>query len=176
MSDIPAVLGVPSASHWWQNRALQRFLHHRLACTGVIIILLMTLACLIGPSLLPFNDLHIDLRHRFAPPFSGWHLLGSDPLGRDTLARLLMAGRISLLVGFSSMALSIAFGAVIGIIAGYYGGKINIILMRIVDAFLSFPGVFLLLALAAFLKPSPVMITVIIAVTSWMEVARIVET
>ena len=176
MSDTSAIIALPPASRWWQNRTLQRFLHHRLACAGLIIILLMTLACIVGPSLLPFDDLHIDLRHRFAPPFSGWHLLGSDPLGRDTLARLLMAGRISLLVGFFSMLLSIAFGAVIGIIAGYYGGKINTILMRIVDAFLSFPGVFLLLALAAFLKPSPVMITVIIAVTSWMEVARIVET
>jgi len=168
----PSVAG----RRWWHNRTLRRFLHHRLACSGLLVIILMTLACAIGPLLLPFDDLHIDLRARFAPPFTGWHLLGSDPLGRDNLARLLMAGRISLLVGFFSMLLSIAFGAVIGIIAGYYGGRIGSVLMRIVDAFLSFPSVFLLLTLAAFLKPSPLMITVIIAVTSWMEVARIVET
>ncbi|MGL6017957.1 MAG: ABC transporter permease [Gibbsiella quercinecans] len=164
-----------SAHHWWHSRTLRRFLRHRMACAGLIMIVLMTLACAFGPLLLPFDDLHIDLRNRFAPPLTGWHLLGSDPLGRDTLARLLMAGRISLLVGFFSMLLSILFGVAIGITAGYFGGRIGNLLMRVVDAFLSFPSVFLLLALAAFIKPSPLMITVIIAVTSWMEVARIVE-
>ncbi|MBP2168229.1 peptide/nickel transport system permease protein [Erwinia toletana] len=174
---VSGVLASPAgAARWWQNRTLRRFLRHRMACAGLILIILMALACAFGPLLLPFDDLHIDLRNRFAPPLTGWHILGSDPLGRDTLARLLMAGRISLLVGFFSMLLSIAFGAVIGIIAGYYGGRTGSVLMRIVDAFLSFPSVFLLLALAAFLKPSPMMITVIIAITSWMEVARIVET
>ncbi|NDL61598.1 ABC transporter permease [Acerihabitans arboris] len=164
------------AHYWWHSRTVRRFLRHRLACAGLATIVLMGLACIFGPWLLPFDDLHIDLRHRFAPPLTGWHLLGTDPLGRDTLARLLMAGRISILVGFLSMAISILFGAAVGIIAGYYGGRIGGLLMRIVDAFLSFPSVFLLLALAAFIKPSPLMITVIIAVTSWMEVARIVET
>ena len=164
------------AHYWWHSRTVRRFLRHRLACAGLVTIVLMGLACIVGPWLLPFDDLHIDLRYRFAPPLTGWHLLGTDPLGRDTLARLLMAGRISILVGFLSMAISILFGAAIGIIAGYYGGRIGSLLMRIVDAFLSFPSVFLLLALAAFIKPSPLMITVIIAVTSWMEVARIVET
>jgi len=164
-----------SAHHWWHSRTLHRFLRHRMACAGLIMIVLMTLACAFGPLLLPFDDLHIDLRNRFAPPLTGWHLLGSDPLGRDTLARLLMAGRISLLVGFFSMLLSILFGVAIGITAGYFGGRIGNLLMRVVDAFLSFPSVFLLLVLAAFIKPSPLMITVIIAVTSWMEVARIVE-
>ncbi|WP_413733608.1 ABC transporter permease [Sodalis sp. RH21] len=164
------------AHYWWHSRTVRRFLRHRLACAGLVTIVLMGLACIFGPWLLPFDDLHIDLRYRFAPPLTGWHLLGTDPLGRDTLARLLMAGRISILVGFLSMAISILFGAAVGIIAGYYGGRIGGLLMRIVDAFLSFPSVFLLLALAAFIKPSPLMITVIIAVTSWMEVARIVET
>lgn len=176
MSDSSLLSPSVVRRRWWHNRTLGRFLHHRLACSGLVVIILMTLACAIGPLLLPFDDLHIDLRARFAPPFTGWHLLGSDSLGRDNLARLLMAGRISLLVGFFSMLLSIAFGAVIGIIAGYYGGRTGTVLMRIVDAFLAFPSVFLLLTLAAFLKPSPLMITVIIAITSWMEVARIVET
>lgn len=125
MSDTPLMITRASAPGWWKNRTLQRFLRHRLACTGVIVILLMTLACIIGPSLLPFDDLHIDLRHRFAPPLSGWHLLGSDPLGRDTLARLLMAGRISLLVGLFSMVLSIVFGATIGIIAAVFPGSLT---------------------------------------------------
>ena len=164
-----------ATSRWRGNRTLQRFLRHRLACASLLLIILMALACAFGPALLPFDDLHIDLRARFAPPLTGWHWLGTDPLGRDLLARLLMAGRISLLVGFFAMLLSIMLGTLVGIVAGYYGGRLGALLMRVVDAFLAFPSVFLLLALAAFIKPDPAMITVIIAVTSWMEVARIVE-
>ncbi len=136
---------------------------------------LLTLACIVGPWLLPYDSLQIDLRARFAPPMTGDHYLGTDPLGRDIAARLLMAGRISLLVGFCAMVLSILVGTLIGVVAGYRGGWISAVLMRTVDGFLSYPTIFLLLALAAALKPSPVMITIIIAVTGWMEVARIVE-
>ena len=90
-------------------------------------------------------------------------------------ARLLMAGRISLLVGFCAMLLSTLIGTLVGVIAGYRGGWIGAALMRTVDGFLSFPSIFLVLALAAALRPTPAMIVVIISVTKWMEVARIVE-
>jgi len=150
-------------------------MNHRLALLGLAMITLLTLACVLGPYLLPYDSLHIDLRARFAPPMTGNHYLGTDPLGRDLAARLLMAGRISLLVGFSAMLLSIVIGALVGVVAGYRGGWISAVLMRTVDGFLSFPSIFLVLALSAALRPSPVMITVIIALTKWMEVARIVE-
>jgi peptide/nickel transport system permease protein len=162
-------------SRWWQNRTVRRFARHRLAMVGVAIIVFLTLACVFGPYILPYDQLYIDIRARFAPPFTGYHFLGTDPLGRDLTARLLMAGRISLLVGFAAMVLSTIIGTIIGVTAGYYGGRVGAVLMRFVDAFLSFPSIFLLLALAAFIKPDPIMITVIIAVTSWMEIARIVE-
>ena len=162
-------------SRWWHSRAVLRFMNHRLALLGLAMITLLTLACVLGPYLLPYGSLHIDLRARFAPPMTGNHYLGTDPLGRDLAARLLMAGRISLLVGFSAMLLSIVIGALVGVVAGYRGGWISAVLMRTVDGFLSFPSIFLVLALAAALRPSPVMITVIIALTKWMEVARIVE-
>ena len=162
-------------SRWWHNRAVLRFISHRLALLGLTMITLLTLACVLGPYLLPYDSLHIDLRARFAPPMTGNHYLGTDPLGRDLAARLLMAGRISLLVGFSAMLLSIVIGTLVGVVAGYRGGWISAVLMRTVDGFLSFPSIFLVLALAAALRPSPVMITVIIALTKWMEVARIVE-
>ncbi|WP_047458665.1 ABC transporter permease [Rhizobium rhizogenes] len=177
-SSSPATLSPPVFAHsrWWQNRTLRRFVRHRLALLGVAMITAIILACLIGPSLLPYDELFIDLRARFAPPFTaGYHIFGTDPLGRDVAVRLFMAGRISLLVGFFAMVLSTLIGTTIGVVAGYYGGRVGMFLMRFVDAFLSFPGIFLLLALAAFIKPSPFMITVIIAVTSWMETARIVE-
>jgi peptide/nickel transport system permease protein len=162
-------------SRWWHSRAVLRFISHRLALLGLAMITLLTLACVLGPYLLPYDSLHIDLRARFAPPMTGNHYLGTDPLGRDLAARLLMAGRISLLVGFSAMLLSIVIGTLVGVVAGYRGGWISAVLMRTVDGFLSFPSIFLVLALAAALRPSPVMITVIIAITKWMEVARIDE-
>ena len=86
-----------------------------------------------------------------------------------------MAGRVSLMVGFMAMVISTIVGTIVGVVAGYQGGRLGTVLMRIVDGFLSFPAIFLLLTLAAFVKPSPFMITVIIAVTSWMQVARVVE-
>lgn len=175
MSAIIAPAHRPARSRWWRNRTVRRFARHRLAVLGLIMVTVLTLACVFGPHLLPYDQLFIDLRSRFAPPLTGYHFLGTDPLGRDLAARLLMAGRISLFVGFAAMALSTAIGTTIGVVAGYYGGRIGAVLMRFVDAVLSFPSIFLLLALAAFIKPSAIMITVIIAITSWMEVARIVE-
>lgn len=160
---------------WLANPTLRRFMRHKLAVLGVVMITVLILACVFGPYLLHYNDLSIDIRNRFAPPFTGNHYLGTDALGRDTAARLLNAGRISLMVGFCAMLISIVIGTLIGVIAGYYRGWVGAGLMRFVDAFLSFPSVFLVLVLAAFTKPSPMMITLIIAVTSWMEISRIVE-
>jgi peptide/nickel transport system permease protein len=157
------------------NRALRRFGRHRLAVFGLLAIALLILASAVGPSLIPFDELHIDIRNRFAPPLTGLHVLDTDQLGRDLAARLLTAGRISLSVGFTAMLISIVIGTVIGAVAGYYGGWLGAVLMRVVDAILCFPSVFLLLALAAFIKPSVPMITVIIAATAWMEVARVVQ-
>ncbi|MFC0407265.1 ABC transporter permease [Roseomonas elaeocarpi] len=155
--------------------ALRRFLRHRLALFGAVTILLLVLLCAAGPHLLPYDDLFIDLRARFAPPFAGPHILGTDQLGRDVLARLLMAGRISLAVGFAAMALSMVIGITVGLLAGYYGGALGAVLMRFVDAMLCFPSIFLLLALAAFVQPEVGSIILLIALTAWMEVARIVE-
>lgn len=155
--------------------ALRRFARHKLAVFGAGIILFLTLACAIGPYLLPFTDTYIDIMQRFAPPFSGVHVLGTDALGRDMLARLLMAGRISLLVGFSAMAISMVIGITVGIVSGYYGGVLGTVLMRFVDAMLCFPSIFLLLAISALINASVSSIIILIAVTSWMEVARIVE-
>ncbi len=157
------------------GRGLRRFARHRLALIGACTILFLVFAAAIGPYINPYDDLHIDILHRFQPPFAGPHLLGTDQLGRDMLARLEKAGRISLTVGFAAMLLSIAFGTVVGLLAGFYGGLIGSVLMRLVDSVLCFPSIFLLLTLAAFVEPTLFTITVIIAATAWMEVARLVE-
>jgi len=157
------------------NRALRRFLRHRLALFGLVTILLLSLNSGLGPLLNPFDDLYIDVMHRFAAPFGDSHLLGTDALGRDMLARLMMAGRVSLTVGFVAMIISTAIGTTIGAIAGYYGRFIGAALMRTVDAMLCFPAIFLLLTLATLVSPSLTTITLIISLTAWMEVARVVE-
>ncbi len=159
----------------WNRPGFRRFRRHRLAVFGAAAIVVMTLACIFGPMLLPYGDTFIDIRQRFAPPFSGPHVLGTDPLGRDILARLLMAGRISLAVGFSAMLIAMAIGVCVGMVAGYYEGVIGAVLMRFVDAMLCFPSIFLLLAISALISPSVPSIVMLIAMTSWMEVARVVE-
>lgn len=156
-------------------RVLERFRAHRLAMFGAVTIVTLTVACFLGPFILPFNDTYIDIMQRFAPPLAGAHVLGTDELGRDMLARILMGGRVSLLVGFIAMAIGMAVGILVGAVAGYYGGTVGSALMRFVDAVLCFPTIFLLLALAALVEPGLASITLLIAATAWMDVARIVE-
>jgi len=172
MTAIPAFAAEPVAVH---NRPIDRFVRHRLAVLGATTLVALALISFLGPQVLPFNDLFIDIKRRFAPPFVSVHVLGTDPLGRDHLARLMMAGRISLSIGFSAMLIATSLGTVVGAVAGYYGGFVGAALMRLVDAILCFPSIFLLLAVAAFVHPGVASITLIIALTSWMEVARIVE-
>ncbi|RWJ31949.1 ABC transporter permease [Mesorhizobium sp.] len=155
--------------------AVSRFLRHRLALLGLALIVVLSLACFFGPHFLPHDELYIDLKYRFSPPMTHGHIFGTDPLGRDIAARLFVAGQVSLTVAFIAMLMSIVIGVVIGMVAGYLRGAAGSVLMRFVDACLSFPSIFLLLTLAAFVQPSPAMITILIGATSWMEVARIVE-
>ena len=112
-----------------RNTAWRRFRRHRLAMLGAAIILILVLGSYAGPYLIPYNDTYIDIMQRFAPPFSGAHVLGTDELGRDMLARLMMGGRISLAVGFTAMLISMVIGISVGAIAGYYGGVVGSALM-----------------------------------------------
>ena len=176
MSTVSTALPVPPRRSLAERYpALRRFLRHRVALLGLGVVLFMTLASFVGPWLIPFNDTDTDIRARLTVPFAGPHLLGTDPLGRDILARLMYAGRISLSIGFAATALSVVVGVLVGLVAGFYRGAIGAALMRFVDAMLCFPTIFLLLAVAALIEPSVTSIVVLIAVASWMEVARVVE-
>ncbi len=160
---------------WMSSRGVRRFVSHRLAITGLLMISAVALLCIVGPWLLPHGMLEINIIDRFKPPGTDDYVLGTDELGRDLAARLFMAGRVSLIVGVAAMILSTLIGTVIGLVAGYFGKVIGTVLMRFTDSVLCFPQIFLLLTLAAFLEPSALMITLIIAATSWMEIARIVS-
>jgi peptide/nickel transport system permease protein len=155
--------------------ASRRFFRHRLAAAGLVISLLLILSAVFAPWLAPADPLRINVLNKFAPPGSDGFLLGTDEMGRDLLSRLLYAGRISLSVGFVAMLVTVSIGTLIGLISGYFGGIIDTVLMRITDALMCFPTIFLLLVLASFVGPSLLSITVIIGVTAWMELARILR-
>jgi len=152
-----------------------RFVRHRPAVISAVAIALLGLASIFAGPIAMRDPLHIEMAHKFARPLAKGHLLGADELGRDVLSRLLHAGRISLTVGLAAMAVTVIVGAVLGTLAGYVRGAVDTVLLRLTDAMLSFPPIFMLLALAAFVRPSLASMTVIIAVTSWMDVTRMVR-
>ncbi|HYB10823.1 MAG TPA: ABC transporter permease [Alphaproteobacteria bacterium] len=153
-----------------------RFMRHRPAVLGAVAVVLLCLAALFAPVLAPHDPIELDTSVRFFAPLT--HLafpLGTDELGRDTLSRLLYGGQISLIVGLVAMATTVLTGALVGLVSGYYGGWIDTLLMRFVDMMLCFPQIFLLLVVAAFITPTLISISLIIGLTSWMEVARIIR-
>ena len=154
----------------------RRFLHHRLAIVGGILVILLLSVTFLSGFLTFIDPLTIEVSDRFIPPFvDSRFVLGTDELGRDVLSRLLYGGKISLIVGIAAMFATVITGTIIGILAGYYGRLVDTILMRLTDVMLSFPQVYMLLVLAAFITPTVVSISLIIGFTSWMEVARIVR-
>ncbi len=168
--------GVAARHHGFIRMVLRRFLRHRLAVAGAVVVVLLCASALFANLLAPHDPTFLDTRHRFLAPFQDMgFLLGTDELGRDTLSRLLYGGRVSLAVGLVAMLTTIVSGLLIGLTAGYYGGWIDDLLMRFVDTMLCFPQVFLLLVVAAFVPPTLISISLIIGLTSWMEVARIVR-
>ena len=142
-------------------------------CGGVVVTVLVFLAVL-APALAPWDPNRPDTRKILAAPSSS-HWFGTDPLGRDVLSRVLYGSRISLSVGFVSVGIAAAIGVLLGAAAGYYGGMVDNVVMRLVDLMLVFPRFFLLLAVLAFLKPSIWTIMTVIGVTGWMGVARLVR-
>ncbi|WP_199084542.1 ABC transporter permease [Bosea sp. ASV33] len=174
MADISVSDAVPARSY--AQTIARRFLSHRLAVAGAIMVVLLCASALFAQLVSPQDPMRIDTSQRFLPPFVSWsHVLGTDDLGRDTLSRLLYGGQVSLAVGIVAMLTTMVTGTLVGLAAGYYGGIIDNLLMRLVDTLLCFPQVFLLLVIAAFVPPTILSISLIIGLTSWMEVSRIVR-
>jgi len=158
------------------KRVWRRFLRHRLAMAGGCAVMLLLLMTLLAALITPHDPLALETARRFIPPFTdSTFLLGTDEMGRDLLSRLIYGGRISLVVGMAAMFATVVTGLIIGLISGFYGGRTDNLLMRFTDTMLSFPQVFLLLVLAAFITPTVISIALIIGLTSWMEVARIIR-
>lgn len=127
-----------------------------------------------APLISPYNPNDIDRKHILEPP-GMHHLLGTDDLGRDVLSRMIWGARISLAVGFVAIGIATLIGMILGAISGYYGGWPDRIIMRFIDIMLSIPTFFLILAVIAFIGPSIWNIMIVIGLTAWMGVARLVR-
>ena len=156
------------------NEIINAFKKNKLALISFIFIMFVIIAAVFAPYISPYNPDKIDVNAVLQPPNPA-HLLGTDQLGRDILSRLIFGARISIEVGFIAVSLSLFIGIFIGAYAGYYGGVTDSILMRFVDIMLTFPSFFLILAISAILKPSIINIMIIIGLTSWMGIARIIR-
>lgn len=154
--------------------AFDKFMKNKLAVAGAICLIIIIGAAIFAPLLAPHDPDHQVLTERLLPP-SVEHPLGTDELGRDTFSRLLYGARVSLMVGFISVAGLITIGTLIGAIAGYFGGIVDSILMRLVDVIIAFPQIFLLITLIAVLKPNLGTLIIVFALFSWTGTARLVR-
>ncbi|MDH5757996.1 MAG: ABC transporter permease [Gemmatimonadota bacterium] len=153
-----------------------RFVESPAAVAGLLTIIALVVVALITPVLASFHPAEQGdlLAGRFRPP-SGTHLLGTDRHARDLLSRILYGGRVSLAVAFGAMGISVGVGTLWGAVAGYVGGRVDGVLMRIVDVFIAFPRLVLLIAVVAMYEPSFVLIVAVLGLTQWPGVARLVR-
>lgn len=156
------------------SQTLHYLLKNRLAVLGGICVLLVFILSIFAALFAPYDPSTIDTKNILVGP-SLSHPLGTDDLGRDVLSRMLWGGRVSLKVGFVAVGIATIIGVLLGSLAGYYGGWIDSMIMRVVDIMLSIPTIFLVLTVIAILEPSIINIMIVIGLTSWMEPARLIR-
>jgi ABC-type dipeptide/oligopeptide/nickel transport system permease subunit len=171
-----APIAGPSAG----RRSLRRLwrLKWGLAAAGVLLLIIfITLA---APWLAPYSPVEVDIRHRLGPP--AWmeggktdHWFGTDQIGRDLLSRMIYGGRVSLLIGVTAVAISSTIGVLLGLAAGYFGAKIDWIIMTLINVMLTFPFVLLALAVIAVLGPSLLNMILVLGVAGWPIYARVIR-
>ena len=156
------------------SREWKAFWRNPLAVAGVAILGFLILFSWVGPLVYQVSPYTTGLSIIVQAPTAA-HILGTDGLGRDNLARLMLGGQLSLIVGFASAIVGVLVGAVYGLVSAQFGGWTDTVLMRIVDITLAIPSIYVLLLLDAVLKPNAVIMVFIIAITSWQGIARIVR-
>jgi peptide/nickel transport system permease protein len=142
---------------------------------GLVLLTIAVAAVLLAPVLASHPPNTIDVLQPLAPPLTPGHPLGTDQFGRDIWARILYGGRIDLAIAFGATAVTLVSGTIIGLVAGYLGGRVDAVLMRIVDLFFAFPFLVLIIAIIAMLGPSIFNVFVAIWITSWVAYARIMR-
>ena len=159
---------------------MTRLIRRRTALFGLVVVVGVVAAAVFAPLLSRFDPIEQNISQRLEPP--GWtdgsglvHLLGTDQLGRDILARIIHGSRIALLVGFAAVAISGLIGLAVGLVSGYVGGRVDDLCMRLADIQLAFPFILLAIAVIGVLGPSLGNIIVVIGVSSWVVYARVVR-
>ncbi|QGG57631.1 ABC transporter permease [Paenibacillus sp. FSL W8-1187] len=155
--------------------AWSKFRRNPFAMGGLVVMLLFIVAAVAAPWIAPYDPARQNLLNANLRPFTGDHVLGTDELGRDIFSRIIFSGRISLTIGFAVAAVAVIIGSIIGAISGYFGGWIDIILMRIVDVMYSVPTLFLNILIGAIFGTNFMLMIMILSFTSWMGVARLVR-
>ncbi|MBI5701592.1 ABC transporter permease [Candidatus Saganbacteria bacterium] len=145
----------------------------KMSNVGIFILLILVIFAVFAPVIAPYSPEEIVADDTLSPSIT--HIFGTDDLGRDIFSRAMYGARISLSVGFIAVIISIIVGTIFGAVSGYYGGFLDSAIMRFVDVMLAFPSIFLLLAIQVMLKPSIFNVMVVIGLTSWMGVARLVR-
>jgi peptide/nickel transport system permease protein len=152
----------------------KRFRKNGLALVGALIVIFLFIIALMAPVISPYDPGQINIKRVLQEP-TAKHIFGTDSLGRDVLSRMIWGSRISLLVGFVAVGIATLIGIFLGALAGYYGRWVDNLIMRFVDIMLCFPTFFLILAVIALLEPNIWNIMIIIGITGWMGVARLVR-
>jgi peptide/nickel transport system permease protein len=154
--------------------AWRRLLQSKIGIAGLVIIIFLILVALLAPVLAPYDPIKTNIIARYKAP-SSEHLLGTDGLGRDILSRIIYGSRISLQVGLFSVALALLFGVGFGLLAGYYGGKLDMVIMRFMDIMLAFPSILLAIGIVAILGPQLKNAMIAIGIINVPRFARIVR-
>jgi len=155
-------------------RGLEVFIENKLAIVGVVLLAAIFGFCFLGPLFYHTDQIHVNLANENLPPGPG-HPLGTDQNGYDILGRLMSGGQISLEVGLAAALLATVVGTLWGAVAGYFGGITDSVMMRIVDALLSIPTLFLALVVVSIWAPTETELILVIALTSWLTTARLIR-
>ena len=155
-------------------RGLEVFLENKLAVVGGAVLAAMFLFCFLGPVIYHTDQIHVNLAIENQPPGPG-HPLGTDNNGYDVLGRLMAAGQVSLEVGLAAAVLATGLGSVWGAVAGYFGGIADAVMMRLVDALLAIPVLFLALVVVSMFPPTELELILVIALTSWLSASRLIR-
>ncbi len=152
----------------------RHFRRHRLAMVGLTLLGLLTFAAVFAPVIAGRDPFSVDLSAYRTGPSAG-HPLGTDSAGRDVLSRLLHAGRVSLSVGLFAVSIYTAIGVILGALAGFYGGKVDAVIMRLADVFLAFPSLIIIITMASVLGPSIFNVMLAIGLLGWPPIARLLR-
>lgn len=165
---------VAGRSPWQDARA--RFLRNKAAVVSLALLVLITLACIVGPWLSPNAFDSTDWNATGTPPtFDHWHLFGTDDTGRDLLVRCLIGGRVSLMIGALATLTSVTLGIVWGAVAGFVGGRVDNVMMRIVDMMYAIPYLLIAILMVTLLGREFYLVVITITIFSWMDMARVVR-